>query len=197
MDPVVVLFVRADSIYKTLPGVECYDEARDARTWPGGCPVVAHPPCRAWGRFRAWALADDAEKALAPWAAGMVRLWGGVLEHPAASSLWGECRMPRPGEDPDARGGYTVAVEQHWWGHRARKPTWLYICGCAPADLPAMPLMLTEATHVVARDRRGNGSNRTKPHCTHREREATPAAFAEWLVAVARLCKHNGKDQAR
>ena len=54
MHPVVVLFVRADSIYKTLPGVECYDEARDARTWPGGCPVVAHPPCRTWGTNSLW-----------------------------------------------------------------------------------------------------------------------------------------------
>lgn len=52
---VAVLFARADSIYKGLPGVDVYDADRDARTFPGGCPVVAHPPCRAWavsGRLR-------------------------------------------------------------------------------------------------------------------------------------------------
>jgi hypothetical protein len=35
MTPVAALFVRADSIYKTLPGVDAWDEARDARQWPG------------------------------------------------------------------------------------------------------------------------------------------------------------------
>jgi len=32
---VAVLFARADSIYKTLPGVEVYDMERDARTYAG------------------------------------------------------------------------------------------------------------------------------------------------------------------
>ena len=50
--PVAAMFVRADSVYKTIPGVDCWDIDRDARLWPGGCPVVAHPPCRAWGRLR-------------------------------------------------------------------------------------------------------------------------------------------------
>jgi len=192
VDPVVVLFVRSDSIYKTLPGLDCYDKDRDARTWPGGCPAVCHPPCRAWGRFAAWCHADEAEKALAPWAVEQVRHWGGVIEHPSASRLWAACDLPRPGAGSDAAGGFSLAVEQHWWGHRATKPTWLYVCGCEPGDVPAMPLTLTEATHVVARDRRGNGRNRTKPHCTHAEREATPPAFAVWLVELARKCsKHN------
>jgi GGDEF domain-containing protein len=96
----------------------------------------------------------------------------------------------------DAADGFSLAVEQHWWGHRATKPTWLYVCGCEPGDVPAMPLTLTEATHVVARDRRGNGRNRTKPHCTHAEREATPPAFAAWLVELARRCsKHNAAGE--
>ena len=30
---VAALFVRADSHYKTIPGVECYDMERDARTY--------------------------------------------------------------------------------------------------------------------------------------------------------------------
>ena len=47
LHPVVVLFVRADSLYKAMPGVECYDAQRNALTWGGGCPVVAHPRIRA------------------------------------------------------------------------------------------------------------------------------------------------------
>ena len=52
---VAVLFVRSDSVYKQMADVDCYDIDRDARTWPGGCPVVAHPPCRAWGLLRQFA----------------------------------------------------------------------------------------------------------------------------------------------
>lgn len=49
---VAVLFARADSTYKTLPGTDVWDIERNAKLWPGGAPVVAHPPCRAWGRLR-------------------------------------------------------------------------------------------------------------------------------------------------
>jgi hypothetical protein len=41
MRQIAALFVCADSIYRTLPGVDCWDIERDARNWPGGCPVVA------------------------------------------------------------------------------------------------------------------------------------------------------------
>jgi hypothetical protein len=41
---VAALFVRADSVYKALPAVDAWDAGRDARSWPGGCPVVAHLP---------------------------------------------------------------------------------------------------------------------------------------------------------
>lgn len=41
---VSVLYVRNDSVYKELD-VDCWDIERDARKWPGGNPVVAHPPC--------------------------------------------------------------------------------------------------------------------------------------------------------
>lgn len=93
LGPVAALFVRADSIYKTMPGVDAWDIERDARKWPGGCPVVAHPPCRAWGRLRQFAKPRPDEKDLAPWAVEKVRRWGGVLEHPANSSLWIACGL--------------------------------------------------------------------------------------------------------
>jgi len=132
VDPVVVLFVRADSIYKTLPGVECYDEARDARTWPGGCPVVAHPPCRTWGCLKHFATAAPAhEHALGPWAIDKVRRWGGVLEHPKGSTLFRECGCALPGGLPDEWGGITLEVDQFHWGHKARKRTLLYVTDAA------------------------------------------------------------------
>jgi len=74
---VAVLFARADSVYKTLPLADVWDIERDARKWPGGCPVVAHPPCRAWGRLRKFAHPRKGERQLAVWAVRQVRTWGG------------------------------------------------------------------------------------------------------------------------
>lgn len=146
---VSVLFARADSVYKTLPGVDVWDQARDARNWPGGNPVVAHPPCRMWGRLRQFAHGTPEEKALGPWAVSRVREFGGVLEHPAYSMLWAHCGLPRPGQFPDDFGGWSIEIQQFHWGHRAEKATWLYIVGLDPADFPDMPQRPGRATHCV------------------------------------------------
>lgn len=62
---VAALYVRRDSPYKALPDVECYDVDRDARSYAGPWPVVAHPPCRAWGRLRHMAKPRVDERDLA------------------------------------------------------------------------------------------------------------------------------------
>ena len=43
---VAALCVAPNSHYKTMPGVDAYDISRDVRSFTGGMPVVAHPPCR-------------------------------------------------------------------------------------------------------------------------------------------------------
>lgn len=186
MTQVAALFVRADSNYKAMPMVDAWDEQRDARAWPGGTPLVAHPPCRLWGRLRQFATArnPEAERQLAIDAVGRVRQFGGVLEHPAQSTLWAACGLPTPGRAPDAFGGWTAEVRQCDWGHKAEKLTWLYIVGCHPDDLPPMPAR-AEATGVVKPRR---GVPRTLKIITKAEREHTPPLFAEWLVEVARRC---------
>lgn len=184
MQQVAVLFSRADSIYKTLPGCDVYDKERDARTFAGSMAIVAHPPCRMWGRLRQFAKGTPEEKALGPWAVERVRRWGGVLEHPAESTLFDHCGMPRPGEFPDARGGWTLAIEQFHWGHRAEKATWLYIVGCDPSEIPAIPRRPGRATHCI----RPTKSYPRLPSVTKAEREHTPPPLAAWLVEVARRC---------
>lgn len=185
---IAILFARQDSHYKTIPGLDVYDIDRDARTWTGGCPVVAHPPCRAWGRLRAFARPRCDEKDLARWAISQVRLWGGVLEHPAGSGLWVDQHLPRPGELWDEFGGFSIEVQQWWWGHRAEKKTWLYICGTK--NLPEIPQPVGGPTHVIANaSRKRLGDPGYRPWCTKREREATPPAFAAWLVETARRCR--------
>lgn len=191
---IAVLFARADSFYKTLPGCDVWDAERDARRWPGGSPLVAHPPCRAWGRLRALANPRDDEPALAPWAVAQVRQHGGVLEHPAGSTLWPAAGLPLPGTR-DAWRGWTLPISQRWWGHRAEKFTWLYIVGCEPAQVPDMPLELGDATHIIGSSgRRRDGSRLHKgdagwrPEVSKAEREHTPPALAAWLAELARRC---------
>jgi len=87
---VSVLFARQDSIYKTLTDCDVWDIERDALKWPGGNPIIAHPPCRAWGSLRHFAKPRPGERELALWAVKQVRAEGGVLEHPARSLLWAE-----------------------------------------------------------------------------------------------------------
>lgn len=189
-----ILFARRDSIYKKIHGTDVYDIDRDARTWPGGAPGVYHPPCRAWGRLRQFSKPRPDERALATWSVDQIRKYGGVLEHPAASSLWREYGLPRPGEGRDAWGGWSLDVNQNWWGHKATKRTWLYVCGCEPKDMPQLPYVLGEGTHIVASSRRYDKEGRRVKHwkkeLSKAAREATPIDFAHWLIELAERCKN-------
>lgn len=178
-----ILFARTDSVYKTLAGCDVWDATRDAMTWPGGNAVVAHPPCRLWGRLRKLSKAPDSERELAIFAVQAVRRWGGALEHPWGSTLWNG-RLPFPGDPPDAFGGWTLPLCQFWFGHRAEKATWLYIVGLRPEEI-SLPIILGRAPRVIASSyKRHVGRDRIE--VTKRERQATPLAFAEWLVSLAR-----------
>jgi hypothetical protein len=179
-----VLFVRADSVYKNLE-CDAWDAERNALAWPGGTPVVAHPPCRLWGRLFKQSTAPTAERELALWAVDQVRRWGGVLEHPAKSKLWPAKGLPRPGQRDEF--GFTLSVSQWWWGHKAEKNTWLYVCGCEPFDAPEMPFKIGEATHCIAQSSRRQRL-RFRPEVTKAEREHTPPAFAAWLLELAGRC---------
>jgi len=186
---VAVLFARTDSIYKQL-NVEVYDAERDARNFGGGCQVVAHPPCRAWARLRGLAKPRHDEKDLALFAVDAVRKNGGVLEHPESSTLWAAAGLPNPLNcEPGTKddfGGWTLPIQQFWFGHRARKNTWLYICGIEPSKIPPFPLVLGEAQHTISKSKR---SKQWKGEVSRKEREATPLNLALWLVELAAMCK--------
>jgi len=195
MSQVAVLFARPDSIYKTLPDLDVFDEIRDARTFTGTSAVVAHPPCRAWGRLRSFVKPAPHEKELARFAVRCVRANGGVLEHPAFSTLWADQRLPVPGVI-DCFGGFTLPISQSWFGHRARKDTYLYIVGIKPESVPEIPFSLGNGSHVIAQGRTRKDGTRIKkgapewrPEVSKSEREHTPIKLAIYLANLARLAR--------
>lgn len=199
---IAALFVAENGYYANQPDIDPWPIGRDARLYAGPHPVVAHPPCERWGRFwhgstrkpHQFKLGDDNgcfEAAL-----HAVRTWGGVLEHPADSHAWeafGLAKPPRTGGwiQADNHGGITCRVEQGFYGHVARKPTWLYAVGITPPEL-----------------RWGNGEQRLHPVALERHgyakarrigmmamiggkrkkeiRDATPPAFRDELIKMAR-----------
>lgn len=196
---VAVLFARADSHYKALPGCEVYDATRDARTYDGPWPVVAHPPCRAWATLRHHALPRPDERNLARLAVALVREFGGVLEHPAHSKAWGAFGLLKPtaGAGWQRADGYAVCyVEQGHYGHASRKPTWLLAAGVA--ELPdlnwtkgeqRLPAWMVERYGYEKARRIGvvamvGGKNKTAI------RNATPEPFRDVLISIARMA-HN------
>lgn len=186
---VAALYVDPRGPYPKLLGPEmCWDEVRDARTYAGPWPVVAHPPCGPWGQLKHLCRRLD-QKALAPMALAAVQQFGGVLEHPRYSALWKLYDLPLPGHLPDKFGGITIEVSQCDWGHPARKWTWLYIVGLR--SWPVQP-PTREPTHWIsgARGRAGKKAKTTPVPpgikvCSAQQRRRTPHAFAEWLISLA------------
>jgi hypothetical protein len=189
---VAALYVDPRGPYFGMQGVDPWDVERDARTYAGPHPVVAHPPCGPWGRLRH--LYRGAEHDCAPAAVAAVRRWGGVLEHPARSTLWSHARLPGPGELPDEFSGFTVEVDQCAWGHVARKRTRLYLVGVDRALVESTLRTGGTPTHWAS----GSRANPDRPSsrrgspvppgikvCSAQQRRRTPPLFARWLVDLA------------
>jgi hypothetical protein len=165
---VAALYVHRRGPYSCLPGVDPWDIDRDATTYPGPHPVVAHPPCGHWGKYAHNCKQPGAE--CAEIALRQVRRWGGVLEHPLGSRLFKTAGIPGPGWD--LWGGLTLLVDQCRWGHPARKPTLLYFVGCTPPPIPPD----RAPTHELEK-------------LSSKKRAATPPAFAAWLIEAARRAR--------
>jgi len=174
---VAALCVSARSVYKSMVGVDCYDAKRGAKTFPGGIPVVAHPPCRSWSvKTRHQAKPAAGEQELGIWCCEQLKQWGGVLEQPAGSLLFEAAGLPQPGE-ARSDGLWTIQCWQAWWGYPMKKTTWLCFSGIESSALPPIPLRL----HPRGNDRRA------EQRMSKQQRSATTREFAEWLVACARL----------
>jgi hypothetical protein len=198
---IAALYVDPAGCYAGQPDVDPWCELRDARTYAGPHPVVAHPPCQRWGRFwhgstrkpHRFKLGEDGGCFGA--ALASVRQWGGVLEHPADSHAWAAFGLNKPDRsggwvNADFLGGWTCYVEQGHYGHLSRKGTWLYAC---KVELPSLRWGVGEQRlHPVALERYGyakarrigmmamvGGKNKTAI------RNATPLEFRDLLLSIA------------
>lgn len=207
MKQIAALYVQTDGAYYGLPGVDPWDEKRDARRYAGPHPVVAHPPCQRWGRFwhgstrkpHQYRKGDDGGCFAA--ALHAVRLYGGVLEHPKDSHAWrwfGLAQPPQSGGwiKADAVGGWTCCVYQGHYGHFSGKPTWLYAHGVELPSLQwgpceqrihprALELHGYEKARRIGMMAMVGGKDKTKI------RNATPEPFRDLLIRIARTARVN------
>ncbi len=178
---VAALYVETNGVYYGLPDVDPWDEERDARTYQGPWPVVAHPPCKSWslmGQCRPEIVRGRDEGCFAQ-ALSAVRTYGGVLEHPRHSRAWSVFNLPMPA----AKGwsgtlwdrGWSCEVDQFAYGHRANKRTWLYFVG--DADPPQLRWGARGKAQVTVRNDGGGGRD---------QRSRTPTAFRDVLLDMAR-----------
>jgi len=233
---IAALYVAPGGVYYGLDDVDPWPESRDARTYVGPWPVVAHPPCARWGRYwfggpscRERKVKGDDGGCFAA-ALEAVRAYGGVLEHPEVSAAFATFGLRRPDREVGWQPagdwiGWVCCVEQGHYGHRARKATWLY---AVASTLPALTwgashqggggVRLDAGFHSAEERKlfratlRAFRSNRTfdpemkiakngyldameaATGCKlferlgKRERNATPIAFRDVLLNIARSC---------
>lgn len=197
MREIAALYVETNGCYYGLPGVDPWDLERDARTYAGPHPVLAHPPCDRWCQMApvnqaryGHKVGDDGgcfEAALSA-----VRTWGGVLEHPALSLAWAHFDLPRPpasgGWVRGWCGGWSAHIEQRHYGHRARKATWLYVFGFDPPQLKWGKGAPPEAWISADRPRavlKAMGIGQL----SKKEAKATPHQFRDLLIELARMAE--------
>lgn len=192
---VAALFVKRGGPYFGLPDVDPWDEARDARTYPGPYPVVAHPPCSRWCRLAGlvearWGLKRGDDDGCFASALASVRRWGGVLEHPAYTDAFAAYGIPAPtpgGWQRVLDGGWVCHVEQGRYGHPAKKATWLYASGvAAPPSLEWSPIPDNKSRALVSWCRNHVALGESRPRVGKDVASATPSAFRAVLLDIAR-----------
>lgn len=203
---IAALYVLTNGPYFGIKGIDPWDEFRDATLYRGPHKVIAHPPCERWGRY--WSggpsakvkrkLGDDGgcfEHALFA-----VRTYGGVLEHPEASHAFKKFGLPIPvwkggWSEPDKYGGRSCCVSQGYYGHPARKMTWLYGVNIAFKELkwgiPKGLKRLDQGYH--SKEERARAVRKeSRQRLSARQNKLTPEPFRDLLISLVEREKGGG-----
>lgn len=180
-----VLFTQENSNYNKFEIFDCYDLQRNALSFSGRIPVIAHPPCRKFSKLRGLSTAPISEKKLAFFALSKVRQFGGILEHPRSSTLWLNGNFNLDGY-VDSYGRFLRSVDLSWFGFPARKNTMLYFCGIAPGQLPPFPISLNAITHTISSSYKSE-----KKEISKNMRSTTPLRMIEYFIEVMNVINKN------
>ena len=163
---------------------------RNALLCPDRLPAIYHPPCRTWGRLRTFANIHPGEHLLTVWS--ILRIWkyNGILEHPAGSKIWSLMKLPLPGQGYDIQGGFSLSINQSWFGHTCTKNTWLYIKGCKMSEIPDYSLNFNLIQNQIS----GSSKKSGLKEVSKKNREATPIEFAIWLLDLLDIIEKNEKN---
>lgn len=201
---VAALFIDPTGPYANKPGVDAWDERRDARLYDGDDPCVVHSPCERFGRYAEGGPNPKAKRRIVGDDGGcfehglkMVRRNGGVMEHPAGSKAWAIYGLPRPPSrgwsEPDAHGGRSCRVDQGRYGHPAKKATWLYAVLPVYPELDWEPAVGLKRLELGPRSKEHAKAIRAAPgyvppkRLSRAERIHTPPAFAMVLLGLANM----------
>ena len=190
---IAVLCVQANSVYRQFDNLELWGEKQDAFSFPGGKPVIAHPPCSRWCRLAGlvearWGHKRGDDGGLFEFCLRAVRENGGVLEHPAFSDAFAFHGLPKPSYEGWARtvcGGYVAYLEQGRYGHPAKKATWLYAHGTDLPELRWGRQIEQKQTHLVSWCGNRTWEGHDRPRLTKKQASATPVEFAKELIKIA------------
>lgn len=156
---ITVLCCHSRSVYKKL-GVNCYDQKRDALTYSGYSPIIAHPPCRSFSRLHGFVSIENKirDHEIADHCITLLRRNGGILEQPARSTMKKVFDLGQP-----------YYIDQYWFGLPFSKPTWLWTFNCELNDLP---LMLNPVRNT----------RKTMANMSSQQRSYTTVEMATWLI---------------
>ena len=165
-----VLCAKRNSLYKQIPGIDVWDEDRDAYFFTGSNPVITHAPCAQWSRMRNFAKNNADQKELAYFCLTKVIRNGGIFEHPSGSAFFKQAGITKN----------IYSVDQVWWGFPARKRTYLFFHKVKPISFP---ILTAVPTHVVGVSSKLSPQQRLlRRNLPKGERSTTVLPFANWMI---------------
>lgn len=182
---ITVLYVQSGSFYERFKDLDLWNIERNAILFKGKNVLIAHPPCRGFGRLRSFSNHTGCELLLAYSAISKVRVNGGIVEHPISSTLWQKMKVGSI-KTPDRWGGYLIKIHLSDFGFKARKPTGLYIVGCKFSELPVQPISFDAITHSICTSKKS-----AKKELDSKIRSKTPVALIHWFLEVAQIINDN------